>query len=162
MNETLFLHEYGHVKKLEHVCGPTYLMNPALASGEVFVTAEQCDAIKGDPKPMASCDNFTPDLVEFVSRRYIDGIPLDKAKLFESQPLDEIRRMLKDQKSKEFWPNIVTVLGVAGGKGDDQLLIHFLKQAPDSDQGTYRARLGVPIALARLADKTISAEGQGY
>ncbi len=163
LNQSLFLHEYGHIKNLKHMCGDTYLMSPVLASGEVFVTDDQCDAIKGAPKPMAACDDLGPSsIVEFVSRRYIHGIPLNKAAQFESKQLDEIRVMLSDHKSEEFWPNIVTVLGVAGDEGDDQMLIRFLKQAPDATEGAYRARLGVPIALARLSNKTISDKGLNY
>jgi hypothetical protein len=166
LTESLFLHEFGHVKGLEHVCGPRFLMNPVLASSQFDLTPVQCTQMMSAAQPVfvETCEKIgaSPDIVDFVSRHYIHGIPLDEAKKYKPQQLGKIRKMLKDRKSEEFWPNIVAVLGVAGGQDDFLELIGFLHQAPDDNGAAYRARLGVPIGLARLSEKAVSLQAAPY
>jgi len=164
--ESLFLHEYGHVKGLQHACAPRNLMNPALASSQFDLTPAQCQQMTTAVQPVyvESCDNYaaSTNLVEFVSRHYIHGIPLDKLGTYKPKDLKKIRKMLKDSTKEEFWPNIVAVLGAAGGQDDFLELIDFLNQAPAENEAAYRARLGVPIELARLSERTVSPQAQPY
>jgi hypothetical protein len=166
LTESLFLHEFGHVKGLEHVCGPRFLMNPVLASSQFDLTPVQCTQMMSAPQPgyVETCENneASSNIIDFVSRHYIHGIPLGEAKKYKPQQLAKIRKMLNDRKAEEFWPNIVAVLGVAGSRKDSLELIKFLNEAPGADGAAYRARLAVPIGLARLSERAAIPEAAPY
>jgi hypothetical protein len=164
-NESLFLHEYGHAKGLVHVCADQFLMNQVLSDDQFTVPEGQCRQIKGTQAPETPSNCFGGSfrsLKDLVSRNHTHGLDINEIRKFSSEDLGELRNMLANPHAQRFWPNVILVLGVLGNQKDAKLLIDLLKRTPLADEQSYRARLGVPIALAYQLEKTDSSQAAKY
>jgi hypothetical protein len=171
--QSLWMHEYGHTKGLQHRNGAKLLMNPSLDSSDQFVVSQaECSAMKSSPsmghnenkkaqlqpEPDAKAGGQhgeTPSqpesIREFVSKMYFEGLPLDQARTYKASDVPVLLAMLDNPKEAKYWPNVVAVLGVIGGEEVIEPLTSFLnKETIEAPRSTYRAKLQVQVSLGYM------------
>lgn len=94
-----------------------------------------------------------PDLREFVRIRYHHGLPVEQARGYGSDAAPVLLEMLRDERDRDAWPNIVHMLGLLGNPAASQPLIDFLENRFEGavDDTTYRALVMAPQSLGMIA-----------
>lgn len=163
----LFLHEYGHTKTLQDISSPGALMLRALAPNQFEVTVPQCNKLlTSDQEKSVQAMDGAPVLGEndeaiesFINKIYIHGVPLERARAYTATDVKSIVAMLDDQSKMDIWPNILLLMGVAGGADNfaEKFLIGFIQQKyPATTQESYSGTLNALLALGYLVRRTSS------
>jgi len=168
LGESLWMHEYAHTRCLGHNDGAGLLMNSTLNDDQFDVSDSECSQIKKGCKDNQKFSEQVADIAaaktveEFVLRRYIHGLPFEKAKSYAPQDVAKVMPWLKpcgpeDNACKlcaknECWANIVLLIGFAGASDQQsqEALENFLKLAVPDFNAAYQAKLAVPLALGYL------------
>jgi hypothetical protein len=97
-----------------------------------------------------------PDIEDFVRRHYTHGVPYNDARRFGPDAAPKLLQMLRDPTEKEYWANIVGVLGIIGDASTAAPLIDFVEgnSGKPLDPATYRASMSALVALGYLANRT--------
>jgi FG-GAP-like repeat len=174
----LWAHEFGHNQGLPHRDGNTLVMNPFITTTGKEVNAGECGAFRG-PTPAteaaavvlsaeaaggagpsaaaaAGTVRSEQEVEAFVRRHYAHGVPYNEARRFAPEVAPTLLRMLGDPNEKDYWANIVGVLGIVGDASAAEPLIAFVERNAGSalDPAAYRASLSALIALGYLANRT--------
>lgn len=162
-DKSLWMHEYGHKQKLEHVNGAfdKNLMNSSLVSNQFHVNQAQCDQIKSPnptplPTPAATSAKveLPPPLDDFLASNYIHGVPLEQAGQYYDKVNDLVSRLKSFPENDKlcrkanpkadhsqlvcvspgvYWLNVVMILGMTGDDVQVDALIAFLNSPPGPD-----------------------------
>lgn len=159
---TTFVHEFGHNRGLEHDSDPNSLMYEYGGSQAINISQNQCNAFKGlsafivGDGPLASnqpVENIS--IEEFVRRSYFEGVPFDKVQEYGSTVVPQLLEMLKDQREKPHWSNIVVTLGMIGDiKAFDPMVAFIEKNSPIQTEQHYNARTNAILSLGYLLNAT--------
>jgi hypothetical protein len=89
---------------------------------------------------------------DFVTTRYIHGIPYEEAKAYGPVAVPTLEEMLRDESLAPYWENIVGTLGYIGDPRAVEVLTSFLSSLNgEVPIHKFRAALAVPAALGHLA-----------
>lgn len=154
LEESLWMHEYGHTKGLLHRTGANLLMNPILGGADQFVvSADECSTMTVSSAMERTSGPPTPagDIRQFVRRLYYHGLPLQEARAFSPSAVAILLKMLDDPADAEYWPNVVAAIGMLGDDGVVDPLLAFLRRRSESaPHATFRAKLQVPLTFGYI------------
>jgi HEAT repeat protein len=87
--------------------------------------------------------------------RYFHGLPYAEAARFSGEAVPILLAMLSDEQEKEFWANIILVLGIIGDERAFEPLIGFLEQPRSGEISShvFGALRSVSSALGHMAAK---------
>jgi hypothetical protein len=171
----LWAHEFGHNKGLEHRDDENAIMNPTIDDDRRMVTSAECMAYRSlEMAPIASAsaashsqvshsqvtaphpaDGPPGDIKQFVRRKFIEGVPYEKASRYPPDVVPSLLEMLKERSEAPHWSNIVVVLGMIGDERAIDPIIAFIER----DRGKisavhYRAKTSSIMSLGYLLNKT--------
>jgi hypothetical protein len=165
--ESQWMHEYGHTQGLRDTSGPNLLMNRVLVANQFQVGARDCNQIRGKNSPQpAAATTPKEDVNTFVRQIYTHGVPLDQARTYTPDEVDQVAGLLdsckaansdvcrdtpEGQEVEAGLTNVVLLIGVAGDpKTALNSLNAFLQRPPVDSPWFYQARLAVPLAVGYL------------
>jgi hypothetical protein len=104
------------------------------------------------------------DVMEFVQRFYVGGVPYDEATRFTEEDVPTLISVLNDPEMKPYWANAATVLGIIGGDRAAEALIAFAEdfEGEAVDPETYRAALDAVLSLGYLVNRDGNREAVAY
>lgn len=168
----LWAHEYLHNSGRRHRSGPNLLMNPHHSSTNRVINGDECAALipycdmpkpKGTSssstkpeKPEAGADKHRPDVLSFVRKRYIHGLPYANAAAFGEGDVPALLKALSDDEDKDYYANIVSVLGLIGSDQAKIGLLDFISKARDSSHNSvsYQASLAAIMSVGYVVNRT--------
>ena len=101
-----------------------------------------------EEKTPAKSDGLMP----FITKKYEYGIPCDEAKVYGSQAVPQLVRMLKDPQFENHWENIIFTLGCIGDPAAVAPLKDFLAQHQGKISfNTFTALQSIPTALGFIS-----------
>jgi hypothetical protein len=161
----LWAHEYGHTKGLLHRSDENAIMNSYLGKTERQVDKVECLAFMGqaNPNQNPSASNRNPDIIDFVHRRYVEGIPFDQASSYSRADAQRLVSLLDDPKQKPYLANIVVTLGMIGDPVVVVPLRTFIEKGDgEIDTQTLRAKTSALIALGYVVNKNKDQNAFNY
>ena len=168
----LWTHEYLHNSGRQHRSGSGLVMNPYHSSTNRVINGAECAALipycdmpipKGTGSPQTkmgksvdSADKRTPDVLSFVRKRYIHGLPYTEAASFGLDSVPALLKTLSDDNDQDYHANIASVLGLIGGDEAKTGLLDFISKAMDSSHNsiTYQASLAAIMSLGYIVNRT--------
>jgi len=91
---------------------------------------------------------------EAMARRvYYEGVPYAAARALGDADAALLARMLRDPAEREWWPNIVVMLGIAGRPGAFEALVAAAEagSSGEIDRPAYKLQTSIPLAMGHLA-----------
>ncbi len=178
----LWAHEYGHTKGLHHRVpdDPNALMNQWVTAQSRQLVKKECDAFKaGAPmqiarhnvhyRAVAFQQRLEPpegkvDVLEFVHRRYAEGVPYEIASSYSREDARKLLRLMETpEKEKPYLPSIVTTLGMIGDPLGVEPLITFVEQGSGTlESPIFRAKTSALIALGYIINKSRDERALSY
>ena len=167
----LWLHEFGHNQGLSHRNGTDNVMHPSIGSDRVGVDVAECTAYRSTAlvaatggtqmallDVAAAGESGAPpeDVRDFVRQYFVHGTPFDQASRYGPEAVPVLLEMLDDPAEVEWWPNIVTVLGMIGEPTVFEPLKAFLEEPTEGTltRPHYQAKANVPLALGYLVNQS--------
>ena len=95
----------------------------------------------------------TPDAWALARRVYYEGVPYAVARALGDADAAQLTRMLRDPAEREWWPNVVVMLGIAGRPGAFEALVAVAEagSSGELDRPAYKLQMSIPIAMGHLA-----------
>lgn len=91
---------------------------------------------------------------EALARRvYYEGVPYAAARALSDADAARLAAMLVDPREREWWPNIVVMLGIAGREGAYPALAAAASagSSGEVDRPAYKLQTAIPLAMGHLA-----------
>ena len=162
----VWVHEYLHNRGKHHRVGSHLVMNESLGLNSETINDGECRAldppyggrlIKAQP---ISASSEAEDVVSFVKKIYVHGVPYDKASVYGKQDVPALQEALEDDKNGPFLANIVVVLGMMGGTPAKNTLLQFIGESIDRQHNfhSYRATLAAVLSLGYIVNKSGDAD----
>jgi hypothetical protein len=104
------------------------------------------------------------DIRTFVRQLFIHGIPYKEVMRYDDSAVSTLLYMLADPQEKQFWSNIVFVLGMLGNERAVAPLISFIERNPTEklDYSEYDAKVNAVFALGYLINKNANRDAMAY
>jgi len=176
----LWAHEYGHTKGLHHRSDSKALMNPYVTPQSKELLKKECDAFKSagsiqlaqrHPRyrtvafqQSASEREAHVDVIEFVHRRYFEGVPYDIASSYSHDDAVKLVPLIENpEKEKPYLPAIVTTLGMIGDPIGVEPLVRFIEKGTGTlDSPMFRAKTSALIALGYIVNRSKDTRALDY
>jgi hypothetical protein len=169
----LWLHEFGHTKGNRHRDSDTAVMYYALGPNRTRLSNEECtslgQATAGGGGGAISASMVStipeeaeslPDVVDFVQRTYIHGLPYDAASRYPPSAVPTLLAMLESvDEDSRYLTNVVLTLGIIGDDEVARRLVRFVSEGtgrPSSgvvSKEVYVAKTSAVMALGFLANR---------
>ena len=158
---SLWAHEFGHTRALQHRSGSTLLMNPTITTAGDINIAER-DAMQN--LAVAFFSGFLPAEAEvnpalpveqFVGELYPHGVPYAQAASYGPAAVPMLVAILKDPRWEPRWSNAATVLSVIGDPAGVDAVIEFIRDPGTGEVTAERrwARGNAVLSLGYAANR---------
>lgn len=135
------------------ICLLSALREDWLSEAAGSESSQISDIVSADDKPVFPKVG-REDVTIFVRRSYTEGVPYEEARFYGDESLPVLQRMLADDTERQYWSNIVGVIGAIGGEEAAQTLINFIEslRGRPLDNESFRAGLSAIVGLGYAAN----------
>lgn len=164
----LWMHEYGHNKRLGHRNQTGAIMHETIASTHRRVNGTESAAylrpsLAGGDEPPQPAQTTPVPVQEFVRRIYVHGLPYAEASSYGKENVPVLLRMLNDPSEAPYWANVVALLCIIGDADVFDPLSEFFRRGDGRlTIEQYRAKRSVLMSLGYLINRTKSEKALDF